>query len=235
MTVGIRALLAALVIVAVSAASALFIGYRTGVLAGQRGIDVATTGDISTLFDDAGAGGTRLVDLALQKLESAYYKPVDPQTPVAGEVGALRGYLHSKHVAAASFPASSAANVLSYAQAHYSGKLGPHGDADLTDAALRGIMASVKDPYTVYLSPREIQGLNESLDGGNFGGIGVYIYQLKDGRIVVQPIEAMPAFRAGMKPGEVVDTVDGKAVKGLPLDRVEEMIRGESGTSVRLT
>ena len=95
-------------------------------------------------------------------------------------------------------------------------------------------MNSVHDPYTVYLSPREIQGLNESLSGGNFGGIGVYIYQLKDGRIVVQPIEDMPAARAGMKPGEVVDTVDGKPVRGVSIDRVEELIRGEAGTTVRL-
>jgi carboxyl-terminal processing protease len=236
MTVGIRALLAALVVVAVAAASALFIGYRTGMLAAQHGIDVATTGDISTLFGEDGASGTRLVDLATRKLETAYYKPVDPDTPLAGEESALRGYLRAKKVPDAGLPApSSAASVLSYAQQHYSGKLGPHGDTDLTEAALRGIMSSVKDPYTVYLSPREIQGLNESLSGGNFGGIGVYIYQLKDGRIVVQPIEAMPAFRSGMKPGEVVDTVDGKTVKGLPLDRVEEMIRGEAGSTVHMT
>ncbi len=108
-----------------------------------------------------------------------------------------------------------AADVLAYAQDHYAADVGPNGRDDLTDAALRGIMSSVHDPYTVYLSPREIRGLNESLSGGNFGGIGVYIYQLKDGRIVVQPIEAMPAATAGMKPGEVVDSVDGKPVRGL--------------------
>jgi carboxyl-terminal processing protease len=112
--------------------------------------------------------------------------------------------------------------------------LGPTGVDDLTDAALRGIMNSVHDPYTVYLSPREIQGLNESLSGGNFGGIGVYIYQLKDGRIVVRPIEALPAARSGMKAGDVVDTVDGKAVRGLVIERVEALIRGEAGTTVHL-
>ena len=95
-------------------------------------------------------------------------------------------------------------------------------------------MNSVHDPYTVYLSPREIQGLNESLSGGNFGGIGVYIYQLKDGRIVLQPIESLPAARAGMKPGEIVDTVDGKSVRGMSIDRVEELIRGEVGTAVHV-
>lgn len=246
MTLGTRALIAALIVIAVAAGSALFVGYRTGMIASQSGIDVATTGDINELFGDASVSGTRLVDLALRKLESSYYKPVDPQTPVSGEEQALRGYLHQKKVEDASLPNVAAAtntenddrhvaDVLAYAQQHYGDKLGPHGKADLTDAALRGIMSSVKDPYTVYLSPREIQGLNESLSGGNFGGIGVYIYQLKDGRIVVQPIQQMPAARAGMKPGEVVDTVDSKSVRGLPLDRVEEMIRGEAGTTVHLT
>jgi len=246
MTVGIRALLAALVVIAVAAGSALFIGYRSSTLAAQSGIDVATTGDVNELFSDASVSGTRLVDLALRKLEASYYKPVDPQTPVAGEAEALRGFLAQKKVAHANLPdvAGSTntqnddqhvADLLAYAQQHYSDKLGPHGDSDLTDVAMRGIMNSVKDPYTVYLSPREIQGLNESLSGGNFGGIGVYIYQLKDGRIVVQPIEQMPAARAGMKPGEVVDSVDGKSVKGLPLDRVEVMIRGEAGTTVHLS
>jgi carboxyl-terminal processing protease len=245
MTLGIRALLAALIVIAVAAGSALFVGYRSGLLAAQSGIDVATTGDINQLFGDPNVSGTRLVDLALRKLETSFYKPVDPQTPVAGETQALRGLLHQKNVSNARLPevANSTntqnddqhvADLLAYAQQHYGDKLGPHGNADLTDAALRGIMSSVKDPYTVYLSPREIQGLNESLSGGNFGGIGVYIYQLKDGRIVVQPIQAMPAARAGMKPGEVVDTVDGKSVRGLALDRVEEMIRGEAGTTVHM-
>ncbi len=186
-----------------------------------------------------------LVNLALRKLESDYYKPIDPQTPIEGEVAALRSLLSCKKIGNPALPSESAvgnpsqdgeraAEVLAFAQQHYAANLGSSGREDLTDAALRGILNSVHDPYTVYLSPREIQGLNESLSGGNFGGIGVYIYQLKDGRIVVQPIEAMPAARAGMKPGEVVDTVDGKPVRGLSIDRVEQMIRGEAGTIVRL-
>ncbi|HVA33318.1 MAG TPA: S41 family peptidase [Candidatus Baltobacteraceae bacterium] len=242
MAFGIRALLAALIVVVVAGATAVFIGYRTGVLAEQSGIDVATTGDVSALFDGGGNSGPHLVDLALRKLETAYYKPVDPKTPVSGEAQALRGLLHAKKVVGATLPApaqqsatTQAADLLTYAEKHYADKLGSGGRTELTDAALRGIMNSVKDPYTVYLSPREIQGLNESLSGGNFGGIGVYIYQLKDGRIVVQPIEQMPAARAGMKPGEVVDTVQGKSVRGLPLDHVEQMIRGQAGTVVRLT
>jgi carboxyl-terminal processing protease len=245
MNLQIRAVFAALIVVVVAAAGALFIGYRNGVAVSQ-GLDVATTGDVRDLFASTGTSGTRLVSLALIKLESSYYKPVDPETPVSGEVSALRAYLKSKHVPNATLPgagapdnatqdADRASEILAYAQSHYADKLGPDGRAQLSDVALHGVMDSVKDPYTVYLSQRDFQGLNESLSGGNFGGIGVYIYQLKDGRVVVQPIEDMPASQAGMKPGEVVDTVGGKPVHGIPLDKVETMIRGEAGTTVLMT
>ena len=102
----------------------------------------------------------------------------------------------------ASQDAAVAAALLTYAQQRYGNTLGANGRTELTEAALSGLMGSVKDPYTVYPAPREIQGLDESLKGGNFGGIGVYIYQLKDGRILIQPIEGMPAAHAGMKPGQ---------------------------------
>jgi carboxyl-terminal processing protease len=227
-------------------AGTFFIRYRTGVVAAQPGIDVATTGDLRDLFGGTDTNGPQLANLALRKLESSYYKPIDPQAALAGETAALRDYLHSKKIFDAALPSSNAsgdpsqdadrvAGELDYVQQHYGAQIGTNGRAELAQAALRGLMGSVKDPYTVYLSPREIQGLNESLSGGNFGGIGVYIYQLKDGRIVVQPIEQLPASRAGMKPGEVVDTVGGKPVRGLALDRVEQMIRGDAGTSVQLT
>jgi carboxyl-terminal processing protease len=241
----LRLLLTALLVVAFAAACALFIGYRTGAFATQSVLEVATTGDLRDLFASREASGSILVNLALRKLEGDYYKPIDPQTPIDGEISALRSLLNSKKIGNPELPSASAdgnpnqdgeraAEVLAFAEQHYASDLGASGREDLTDAALRGILNSVHDPYTVYLSPREIQGLNESLSGGNFGGIGVYIYQLKDGRIVVQPIEAMPAARAGMKPGEVVDTVDDKPVRGVSIDRVEEMIRGEAGTIVRL-
>lgn len=239
-----RPFLTVLLVVALAAIGIFAIVDRTGILRHQAVLEVATTGDLRDLFSPREPQGSMLADVALRKLESDYYKPIDPQIPITGESAALHGFLTSKKLHA-KLPAETAignpgadgaraAEILAYAQEHYASDVGPNGRADLTDAALRGIMASVRDPYTVYLSPREIQGLNESLSGGNFGGIGVYIYQLKDGRIVVQPIEAMPAARAGMKPGQVVDSVDGKTVRGLNIDRVEEMIRGESGTIVHI-
>jgi carboxyl-terminal processing protease len=245
MSLPIRLLLAALVAIALAGATALYVGHRTGSLAEQAVLEVATTGDLRGLFPSHDPPGSEIADLTLRRLESVYYKPVAPQTPLTGETNALRSLLNLKKVENASLHAemaggdqiadgARAAAILAFAQQRYGAALGTTGNDDLTDAALRGIMNSVHDPYTVYLSPREIQGLNESLSGGNFGGIGVYIYQLKDGRIVIQPIEAMPAARAGMKPGEVVDMVDGKPVRGLPIDHVETLIRGEAGTTVHI-
>ncbi len=245
MTLSIRVLLAVLLGAALSAAAVIFVVSRGGLADSRPTIEVATTGDLLDLFASNDASAGRMAELALRRLESSYYKPIDPQTPLSGETGALRQYLGSKKIAAAGLPSETAngeptqdgrraAAILAYAQQHYAQQLGSQGRDDLTDAAMRGIMNSVADPYTVYLSPREIQGLNESLSGGNFGGIGVYIYQLKDGRIIVQPIEQLPAARAGMKPGEIVDSVDGKPVHGLPLDRVEQLIRGDAGTTVHL-
>jgi carboxyl-terminal processing protease len=241
-----RLLTTAVLIVALGGATATFIAYHWGALAHQSVFEVATTGDLRDLFGSQAPQGPLLANRALRKLESDFYRPVEPQTPLAGERAGLRNLLSAKRVDNLALPnemadgnpvqdGARAASMLAFAQQHYSGNVGPGGREDLTEAALRGIMNSVHDPYTVYLSPQETQGLNESLSGGNFGGIGVYIYQLKDGRIVVQPIETLPAARTGMKPGEVIDSVDGKAVRGMPIDRVEELIRGEVGTTVRLS
>jgi carboxyl-terminal processing protease len=232
-------------VVLLLAGAALYSGYRRGAASGghELSFNVATTGDIRDLFDASGDG--QMVRVALRKLETSYYKPVDPQTPLSGEQAALEKYLRSKKISAA-LPRESAtgdtfqdadraASLLAYAEQHYGSDLGSSGQQELTETALSGMMSSVDDPYTVYLSPKEMQGLSESLSGGNFGGIGVYIYQLKTGEIVVQPIEGMPASRAGLKPGEVVDTVDGKSVRGLSIDRVEELIRGNAGSRVVLT
>lgn len=245
MTGRLRALLAALVLALVVLAISLYairglnnsrFDYRDGSVA------VAANGGVGD-YVNSQASQSQLVNYALHKLESSYYKPIDAQAPVKGEEAALTAYLKGKSVKNVTLPqvtlsgddgdGAKLVDVLSYAENHYGSRLGSSA-SDLTDVALRGIMNSVNDPYTVYLAPREIRGLQETLDGGNFGGIGVYIYQLKDGAVVIQPIAGMPAAKAGIKPGEVVDTVNGKSTRGQTLDRVEQMIRGKKGTQVTL-
>jgi carboxyl-terminal processing protease len=97
------------------------------------------------------------------------------------------------------------------------------------------MLKSLDDPYTVYLSAREIQALNEELQGGDFGGIGVYIGQdRKTHETIVSPIPDNPAIAAGVKPGDIVVAVDGFSAKNEKLDTIEHRIRGPVGTRVVL-
>ncbi|MDP9018022.1 MAG: S41 family peptidase [Candidatus Eremiobacteraeota bacterium] len=240
----LRALTAALIVVAVALAGALYLGYRSGVQAAQTNSEMATdvaSVDIGSLLG-AGTPDERLIDLAFRRVEETFYKPINAQTLLDGEHHGLISYLQEKHVRNASLPTIIATGdamqdksrinaQLAFAQKRYGSQA---GNVSLTQAALRGMMDALKDPYTTYLSPREIQGLNESLEGGNFGGIGVYIVQDRNGDILVDPIEALPAARSGMKPGDVVEGVDGHSTKGMKLDSVERLIRGPAGTTVHI-
>lgn len=241
-----RALLAALVLFIVVGGAALFYAGARAAFP-DPGVQVAQTQRVLEAGQaDPDVPPEELFESALTHLETSYYKPFAPQTPLRGEITAVTKYLRANHIAHPTLPAELAsgdptqdaqrmASVVAYAEQTY-GKRLPAGSATtLTETALSGVMSSVDDPYTVYLTPREIQSLNESLDGGDFGGIGVYIYQLRDGEVILQPIDGMPAALAGMKPGEVVDTVDGHKVRGVPLDVVEHWIRGEEGTQVHIT
>jgi carboxyl-terminal processing protease len=97
------------------------------------------------------------------------------------------------------------------------------------------MLGGLGDPYTTYLSPQEINGLNEQLAGGNFGGIGVYIVKDKQGNVIVDPIEGNPAIKAGIRPGDIITAVDGKTTAGVDMDVIEREIRGPLGTVVSLT
>jgi len=189
------------------------------------------------------SAGERRIAWAYATLERYYYKPLDPVAVERSERAALLALVRTR-VHTATLPAipsgdppdvvASLERQLADAERSYGAALGPGGDQRLADAALRGIMAAQHDPYTVYLSPAEYRGLNEMIDGGDFGGIGVYIEPWHDG-IVVQPIAASPAARAGIKPGDIIERVNGVSVHGLSLERVKQLIRGAPGTLVRLT
>jgi len=242
----IRALVAALVVVIVAFAGALYLGYRSGLsvaeLSAMRKTDVASISDLRSLF--TGNGEQQALDFAFRSVVEKFYKPVDAQRLLDGERSGLLSTLkHDKHIANAALPAAKASGdfgqdraladrQLAYAESHYGNSA---SESELTQAAISGMTNALRDPYTVYLTPREMQGLNESLDGGNFGGIGVYIVQdPRNSNILVDPIENLPAARAGMKPGDAVLAVDGHVTRGVKLDNVERMIRGDAGTTVTI-
>ena len=73
-------------------------------LAGQSVLQVATTGDLRDLFAPRDAPDAIMADVALRRLESSYYKSIAPQTPIAGEVDALRIFSRAKKIGNAVLP-----------------------------------------------------------------------------------------------------------------------------------
>lgn len=199
--------------------------------------------DIRMLMGKSPHSDERLLDTAFAKVEDAYYKPVAVQLMLDGERNALLADVKHRGIAHPQLPRFIATDdrsrdrqlidkELRTAQSAYS-KNAPGNE--LREAAMRGMLDALGDPYTTYLSATEISRLEESLRGGDFGGIGVYILQDPSSKeIVVDPITGTPAYKAGIKPGDEIVSVNGSIIRALPLDSVERMIRGPVGTQVVL-
>lgn len=100
--------------------------------------------------------------------------------------------------------------------------------------AVSGMVDSLKDPYTVFLSPDENAMFNQDMKG-SFGGVGTEI-GFRDGFLtVIAPLKDSPAEKAGILSGDKIMRVDGKDIVGMNIDEAVLLIRGEKGTSVKLT
>lgn len=94
-------------------------------------------------------------------------------------------------------------------------------------------MVSGLDPYTVYYPEEEDEDLKMMMTG-KYAGVGAIIrYHKKYDRVViVEPYEGMPALNAGLHAGDVLLSIDGEDLKGLPVDKVSDMLRGEPATQL---
>lgn len=106
---------------------------------------------------------------------------------------------------------------------------------DIKDAVENSIhaMLSELDPYTVYYPEEEDEDLKMMLTG-KYAGVGAVIrYHKKHDRVViVEPYEGMPALDAGLRAGDILLSIDGEDVKGLPVAEVSSRLRGEAGTTL---
>ncbi|MBR1425481.1 S41 family peptidase [bacterium] len=99
--------------------------------------------------------------------------------------------------------------------------------------AINTMIASLNDPYTKFLDPKEFQDETSSIKG-SLKGIGIQI-GVKDGKLmVIAPIEDTPAEKAGLQADDEILSIDGKSTKGITVDKAADQIRGEEGTQVTL-
>ena len=112
----------------------------------------------------------------------------------------------------------------------YEGKLLTNEDAYV---AIDTMLASLNDPYTKFLDPKEFAEETASIKG-SLKGIGIQI-SVKDGKLmVIAPIEGSPAEKAGIIADDEILEIDGESTKGISIDKAADKIRGEKGTTVTL-
>ncbi|MFP3488398.1 PDZ domain-containing protein, partial [Staphylococcus sp. SIMBA_130] len=104
---------------------------------------------------------------------------------------------------------------------------------DLLDGAIKGMVDTLEDPYSVYMDPKTAEQFSQSL-GSSFEGIGAEV-NMTDGRVtIVSPYKDSPAEKAGLRPNDKIMTIDGESTEGLDLYDAVLKIRGEKGTVVTL-
>ena len=104
---------------------------------------------------------------------------------------------------------------------------------DVIDGAIKGMLQSL-DPHSTFMSPDDFKRLQETT-AGEFFGIGIEMAMENDQLVVITPIEDTPAFRAGIKSGDLIISVDGKPTMEMSSQEAASMIRGAKGTPVELS
>ncbi len=131
--------------------------------------------------------------------------------------------------------------VLNVVQQNYADPVDPdrsiYGVPNTSLGAIPGMLRTL-DPHSSFLDPRTFESFREE-QKGKYYGVGMRIGPVpgKMGKletIVVQPIPGSPAFRAGLRPGDIIVKVDGKPTEGLNTTQVAAMLKGPKGTTVHV-
>lgn len=102
----------------------------------------------------------------------------------------------------------------------------------LIQAAIRGMVTQL-DPYSNYISPEELKRFNQEVEQ-EFGGIGVQMDSIAPPLKVMSPLPGTPAYKAGLKAGDLFMEIDGKSTQGFTLNDAIRLLQGKPGTDVTI-
>lgn len=138
-----------------------------------------------------------------------------------------------KAAALAPLPVEELRNLADVFNAIKQGYVEPVDDKKLITHAISGMLSNL-DPHSAYLDAEAFKELQVGTQG-EFGGLGIEVGS-EDGFVkVISPIEDTPAFRAGIKSGDLIIKLDDTPVKGMPLNDAVKRMRGKPKTSIVLT
>lgn len=206
---------------------------------------VATFTLASTPATAADDMGRSMLDYSYSRAAIEFYKRTSDETLLQGVVTGLRAEVKLHGGDPNKIPnlhdsGNETANVaalnreLQSADQTYGAQI---GERLLAYAAIAGMLDSLHDRWTTFMTPKEYRSLNEGLDGGNFAGVGIIIDVDPQSKslLVTQTIDDGPAAKAGLQAGDVILTVDNKPTAGLTTEQDSTLIRGKAGSVVVLS
>ncbi|MCP5110734.1 MAG: S41 family peptidase [bacterium] len=113
---------------------------------------------------------------------------------------------------------------------HYADKIDP--DKAIYKGAIPGMLRTL-DPHSSFFDPRDFQLLRED-QKGHYYGVGMWVAGRGGRTIVITPFAGSPAYRAGIRPGDVIVEVDDKSTEGLNTTEVADLLKGPKGTPVQV-
>src|SRR5689334_24254932 len=120
-------------------------------------------------------------------------------------------------------------SVLQHIQSDYDDE--PNMDK-VRAGALRGLAYGL-DPYSTYLTPDQVKEFNAGTKD-NLAGIGAELSQVASYLYVIAPMKGSPADQAGIKSGDIIEYIDGKATRDISLYDAKQLLNGAAGTEVKL-
>jgi carboxyl-terminal processing protease len=117
-------------------------------------------------------------------------------------------------------------------KANFDGKL---DDQTLIDGASKGLVSAAGDQYTLYMNAKDAAAFQNDLSGTIGGGIGAEVSTRNDKITIIRTLKDNPAEKAGIQAGDIVVTINDKSTTGMTVDQAVALIRGNPGTTVKLS